>query len=231
MKKIHRVFVTGTNTEVGKTVITRAIAGALIAEGLVVKTVKPVESGAQERMGDLVPTDARALARVCNMEDRLDEVCAYKFKEPVSPHLAARLASREIKAEPIFDLLRRAEEDADVVLAEGAGGLLVPLADDLLYGDLIAKSGYRLLIVAPNVLGTINATLLTIEAARRRGIKVAGVILNGNPKDELDNLESIERFGKVKVLGVFPKAKLLDDATLANLAKESLDLSSMMIKP
>ena len=133
-----------------------------------------------------------------------------------------------IEEEPILSLLARRREEADVVVAEGAGGLLVPLSDDLLYADLVARSGYRVIIVSPNVLGTINVTLLTVEAARRRDIDVAGVILNRTPPTALGNAEAIARHGQVPVLGEFPDAEGADDHQLAELARATIDIDMLL---
>ncbi len=221
------IFITGTNTEVGKTVIGRAIISALARRQIHVAAFKPVESGAERRGEQLVPLDAEALNRATGQPADLSEVCAFAFKDPVSPHLAAARAGQAIETKPIMDLFGRARARAQFVSAEGAGGLLVPLSDHLTYADLIAQLGLPLVIVAPNVLGTINATLLTIEAARHRGIEVAGVILNRTPPEELGNAEAITQHGRVPILGQFPDVRL-DDELLARQAEESLDLDKLI---
>lgn len=223
-----RVFVGGTDTEVGKTAVARGIVRALVRRGERVAVAKPVESGAALADGEPVPTDALALLGAARSSAPLGEVCAFSFPDPVSPHLAAARVGARIDEGAILELLRRCERDAAVVIAEGAGGLLVPLADDLLYADVIARSGYRLVVVAPNVLGTINATLLTIEAARARGIDVAGVILNRTPPAELGNAEAIARHGRVKILGQLPTCDAPDDDdALADLAERYVDLEAL----
>ncbi len=105
---------------------------------------------------------------------------------------------------------------------------MVPLSDSLLYADLIAQLNFGLIIVAPNVLGTINATLLTIEAARSRGIEVLGVVLNQTPESDFGNADAIAHFGKVPIIGEFPTVVLNDDL-LADTAEQRLDLDTLLV--
>ncbi len=221
------LFVTGTGTGVGKTVVTRAITRCLVNSGRRVMAVKPVESGVPRKDGMPAPVDVRALMAACKSRAPMDAHCAYLLTAPVSPHLAAGQDGVVIEEQPILDLLHRARQNADIVIAEGAGGLLVPLSDQLLYADVIARTGFALLIVAPDALGSINGTLLTIEAARARAIPVAGVVLNRGPAAELGNRHAIETIGKVPVLGVLPHCPL-DDEELAQAAANHLDLRQML---
>ncbi|MCP4198551.1 MAG: dethiobiotin synthase, partial [Proteobacteria bacterium] len=150
---VKAIFVTGTDTEVGKTVVTRALVRALVNRGLAARAVKPVESGAPAVNGQLLPKDALALKRAANRDGDVKDIYAYAFSDPVSPQLAAQRVGEEIEIAPVLALLDAEEQGADLVVAEGAGGLLTPLSDDLLYGDLVAKAGLELVIVSPNVLG------------------------------------------------------------------------------
>ena len=213
-------FITGTNTGVGKTVITRALARALSKRGRRVAALKPEESGA-----DPTPLDAVALARAARMSSDLGENIRFTFRDPVSPHLAALREGQTIRREEILSFVAAWEARGDLLLVEGAGGLLVPLANTWTYGDLVPDTGLRLIIVAPNVLGAINVTLLTLEAARHRHIDVAGVILNGTPSSDFGNASAISRIGAVPVLGEFPTAeRWTDDEELAALATATLQL-------
>jgi dethiobiotin synthetase len=216
---VRGLFVTGTDTGVGKTVVTRALVRALVNRGLHVVALKPVGEG---------PTDAEALAKAAGRGHRVGEICRYQLKSPVSPHLAARRDGVEIEKEAILALVRYWIRRADLVIAEGAGGLLVPLSDNLNFADLVQAASLGLVIVAPNVLGTINATLLTVEAARRRGIPIAGVVLDRTPSGDLGNAEAIARHGEVPVLGELPTVDRDDDETLAKIAGETLDLDRLL---
>jgi dethiobiotin synthetase len=218
------VFITGTGTDVGKTVVTRALARALSRRGLKIAAVKPVESGIARRPGEKHPTDAAALRAAAGSIVSDDDICAYLLDDPVSPHLAAARQGVRIDPARIGAMLERASTAHDLVLAEASGGLLVPLSGELLYADLIAKVGLPLVVVAPNALGAINATLLTLEAARSRGIEVLGVVLSGSPKAELGNAEAIGRFGRTRLLGLLPTVVPPDDERLADAAEAHLDL-------
>ncbi len=222
------IFITGTDTDVGKTVITRAVVRALANRGLTVRAVKPVESGAEAVNGQLLPKDALAIMRACRRERDVKDIYAYAFPDPVSPHLAAKRVGKKIELEPIMALIDVEEQGADVIVAEGAGGLLAPLSDDLLYADLVAKAGLELVIVSPNVLGTINHTLLTIEAAKSRDIPIIGVILNRTPKSDFGNAQAIANHGQVQILGEFPTTDIEDDNHLAQLAEQHIALNHMI---
>ncbi len=222
------IFVTGTDTEVGKTIVTRALVRAFVNTGMRVAALKPVESGAPEIDGRLVPEDASALIRAARSGHDVKDVCAYSFPDPVSPHLAAARVGETIEQDRVLEILKRHRNDSDLIVAEGAGGLMVPLSSTLLYADLIAATGYSLLLVSPNVLGTINATLLTLEAARSRGIEIAGVVLNRTPTAELGNADAISHHGKVRVLGEFPTVDSANDDELADAARRTLDLDFIL---
>lgn len=218
------VFVTGTGTGVGKTAVARGIARALARAGVKVAALKPVESGAPEAGAPC--SDAEALRRASGW-GTLEEVRAYGLAAPVSPHLAAAREGIRIDPDRLDALLRRAEAGAGLVLAEGAGGLLVPLTDELLYADFIASTGYRVVVVARDALGAIHATLAALEAARAHGVGVIGVILNGTPEADFDNAGAIARFGRVPILGRFPTVDPPTDDALADAAEAHLDLDAI----
>ena len=171
------LFVTGTDTGVGKTYVAALIAADLVRQGIRVGVYKPVESGVAEPSNG---SDSERLWSAAGKPGTLNQVCPQRFRAPVAPHLAARLENREIDS----DLLRRGIDDwrqcSELVLVEGAGGLMSPLGDDEYVADLARDLGYPLLVVAPNVLGTINQTLQTLITAENvhGGLSVAGVILN-----------------------------------------------------
>lgn len=222
------IFVTGTDTGVGKTIVTRALVRVLVDTGMRVAALKPVESGAPEIDGRLVPDDASALIRAARSGHDVSDVCAYSFPDPVSPHLAAARVGVTIEKDHILEILKRHRNDFDLIVAEGAGGLMVPLSRTLLYADLIAATGFVTLLVSPNVLGSINATLLTLEAARSRGIEIAGVVLNRTPPAQLGNADAISHHGQVRVLGEFPTVDSASDDELADAARRTLDLDSIL---
>jgi dethiobiotin synthetase len=198
------VFVTGTDTGVGKSVLSAALIAAMTAAGESVRAYKPVVTGLDEPphvgAGKPWPPDHELLASVAGMA--AEEVSPLRFGPAVSPHLAAKLAG--VRIDPA-ELLARAgvSSGKDVLVVEGVGGLLVPLADDYTVCDLAAAVGLPVVIAARPGLGTINHTLLTLRVARSAGLRVCAVVLTPWPAQptvlERSNRETIERLGEVKV--------------------------------
>jgi dethiobiotin synthetase len=193
------VFVTGTSTEVGKTVVAAALARTLAAEGKSIAVFKPAVTGLDEE-GE---TDHALLRRASDSSQSDEEIAPYRYGPPASPHLAAALAGEEIEPERLRQSAREAAASADAIVCEGVGGLLVPLSAAYLVRDLAVDLGYPLVVVASPGLGTINHTLLTLESARTAGLEVAAVVLNPWPEDpteiEFDNRETIAELGRVHV--------------------------------
>lgn len=182
------VFVTGTGTGVGKSVVAAALSAALVADGVTVHAAKPVLSGLAEYDGGW-PHDHELLASITGQDP--DDVAHHQFGPAVSPHLAARESGTHLTPAGLAAGVPR--EAGTVTVVEGAGGLLVPLNDhDQTMADLAAEIGFPLIVAAPPGLGTINHTMLTLEAARHRQLPVAGVVLSPWPRHptdiELDNL-------------------------------------------
>jgi len=203
------LFVTGTGTEVGKTVVAAAIARTLAAEGKRVAVFKPAVTGLEEE-GE---TDHAMLRRASGSSQSDAEIAPYRYDPPASPHLAAALAGEEIDPERLRQAAHDAAEGADAIVCEGVGGLLVPLSPTYLVRDLIADLAYPLVIVAGPGLGTINHTLLTIESARTASLDVAAVVLNPWPEEpteiERSNHETIAALGDVPAL-TLPRLALSD---------------------
>jgi dethiobiotin synthetase len=168
-----RYGITGTDTGVGKTVVACALIAALRDRGLSVAGMKPVETGF-----DVEPPDARQLWDAAGRMDALDDVCPERFHEPLAPYLAARRAGRTISI-PALDTARsRLESGRDALVVEGAGGLLVMIADGMAFDTLFRRWDLDCIVVAANRLGAINHTLLTVRAARAAGLRVPAVVLN-----------------------------------------------------
>jgi dethiobiotin synthetase len=200
------IFVTGTGTEVGKTYVAAAIAAQLSAEGRRVAVFKPAVTGLDEE-GE---ADHELLRRAAGSAQSDEEIAPYRYPPPMSPHLAAELAGEEISRERLLETARAAAESADALVAEGVGGLLVPLAGDYLVRDLAVDLALPLVVAASPGLGTINHTLLTVEAARAAGLEVAAVVLTPWPEQpspiELSNRETIAALGEVEVEALPPLA-------------------------
>jgi len=197
------LFVTGTGTEVGKTVVAAAVARAAVAAGRRVAVFKPAVSGLDDYARSGEEPDHEVLRRAAGSAQAADEVAPYRYGPPVSPHLGAELTGEEIDPAALRDAAARAADGADLLVCEGVGGFLVPLTLGYLVRDLARDLGYPLVIAAAPGLGTINHTLLTIEAGRAVGLEVAAVVLTPWPAEPSDversNREAIERLGDARV--------------------------------
>ena len=204
---IPGLFITGTDTDVGKTYVGTLIARALKNAGYRVGVYKPAASGCRREGNRLVSDDAMSLWRAAGEPGEFEKVCPQCFLAPLAPHLAARAEGKEIDKKLLRDGLDYWRTRSDIVLVEGAGGLLSPLGDNDYVADLAHDFGLPLIVVARNSLGTINHTLLTIHAAKtlHGGLKVAGIILNhpapsGNDSSVDSNRQEIEIRTSVPVL-------------------------------
>lgn len=196
------VFVTGTGTEVGKTVVAAVIARSAAAGGARVAVFKPAVSGLEEA-GE---PDHSLLRRAAGSAQTDDEIAPYRYGPPVSPHLGAELAGERIEPARLLEAARRAAGGADALVAEGVGGLLVPLTLGYLVRDFARELGLPVVIAAAPGLGTINHTLLTVEAARATGLAVAGIVMTPWPDDptamESSNRATVEQLAGVSVSGL-----------------------------
>jgi dethiobiotin synthetase len=175
------LFITGTGTGVGKTYVGALIARALRSGGKRVGVYKPVASGCEVRDRKLFSPDAVALWDAAGRPGTLEQVCPQLFAAPLAPHLAARAEGRKVDTKLLRDGLESWLTTSDIVVVEGAGGLMSPISDEDYNADLAAEFGFPLLIVSANELGTINHTLLTLIAASSysdKGLTTAGVVLN-----------------------------------------------------
>jgi dethiobiotin synthetase len=182
------LFITGTGTGVGKTYVAALIARSLVGAGKRVGVYKPVASGCELRNGKLYSPDAAALWEAAGKPGSLDQVCPQMFSAPLAPHLAARAEGRRVDAALLSTGLEFWQSTSDIVLIEGAGGLMSPISDDDYNADLAKEFGYPLVVVAANQLGTINATLQTLITAKTYcgDLAVAGVVLN-SPSSAVDD--------------------------------------------
>ena len=215
------LLVTGTDTNVGKTFVACALVHALRARRRRVTVMKPVETGVR----DDVPEDAAALQAAAADLAPLDEVCPVRLRAPLAPSVAARLEGRTLDPDMLVRQVARRAADADVLVVEGAGGLLVPIAGAFTFADLARRAALPLLVVAANRLGTVNHTALTARVAEAAGLRVLGFVLS-QPQPHADpsaasNAEEIVALTGLRCLGVLPHlaaptlaAPLLDLACL-----------------
>jgi len=210
-------FVTGTGTGVGKTVVAAAIANAAAAAGRSVAVFKPAVSGLDEA-GE---PDHELLRRAARSAQADDEIAPYRYGPPVSPHLAAELAGEPIDPGRLRAAASAAAGGAEMLVVEGVGGLMVPLTPDYLVRNLAAELALPVVVAASPGLGTINHTLLSLEAAWAAELEVAAVVLTPWPHDpeamHRSNREAIESLGGVEVL-VLPPLALDDPASWPALA-------------
>jgi len=211
---IPGLFITGTDTSVGKTLVTGAIASLLVHQKQCVAVAKPIATGCVHRREGLVSEDAEWLAHCAQTRHPLDLVCPQRYAEPLAPAVAADRANVPVDHAAIGRAIRIMSEGADVMLVEGIGGIMVPIDPQHTVLDLVRWLQIPALVVARAGLGTINHTLMTIAALRQANIKVAGVVINRYPTDtppsaEETNPRAIERWGKTKVLCLVPECPTL----------------------
>ena len=174
----HGIFVTGTDTGVGKTRVATALLRAFARRGLRAVGMKPVAAGCERIDGALVSEDVAALAAASNVNLPVDLINPYRFQPAIAPHLAAELAGERISLEQIRDAYVALAAGADRVVVEGAGGFLVPLNEREDFGDLARILELPVLLVVGMRLGCLNHALLTAEAVQRRGLQFTGWVAN-----------------------------------------------------
>ena len=174
------LFVTGTDTEVGKTYVASLIVKSLVAQGHRVGVYKPVASDCVHDGSQLVAEDALVLWNAAGNPLSMEDVCPQRFRAPISPHLSAKSEGKQIDPDLLRNGISVWADQCDIVVVEGAGGLMSPLTDDEFVADLAFEFGYPLVLVTANVLGAINQTMQTLITAAcfRDGLEVAGIVLN-----------------------------------------------------
>ena len=205
-QRIPGLFITGTDTGVGKTYVTAMIARELAADGCKVGVYKPAASGCCRVNGVLVSDDAVALWNAAGRPGDLDRVCPQCFEAPLAPHLAALAEGRRLDAVELRQGLEYWRERSEIILVEGAGGLMSPLGEDEYVADLAEEFGFPLVVVARNVLGTINQTLQTLITASvfREGLPIAGVVLNHTTIPSADDASLSQNRGELAARCVPP---------------------------
>ena len=227
-----QLFVTGTDTDVGKTVVTAGLAAVMQSLGYKSGVYKPFQSGAEEKNGFLISPD---LSYVKKLDFYIETLCTYLLKAPTAPYIAAELENVNINLSAVAREYQSLKQTCDVVLVEGAGGLLVPVTKDALMIDAAKMLDLPLLIVARPNLGTINHTLLTINQAKIAGLDIAGVVINRYPQDTDDIAiktapRLIEEYTDVNILGIVPDIGDLDSTkpcTIINVFINSVDIEKI----
>ena len=212
------VFITGTDTEIGKTWTTQAVMYALKSRGLSVSGMKPVASGGTEADGSLKNDDALLIQAQCSTEQPYDWVNPFVFAEPVAPHIAAQNTGINIDITLITRAYNNMADRSDFVVVEGVGGWRVPLSDRLSTVDMVRALNLPVLLVIGLRLGCINHALLTAECIRDDGIRLSGLVLNGVDAGYAhpdQTLRTLVRSINAPLLGFFPHMEACDIAILA----------------
>jgi dethiobiotin synthetase len=201
-------FITGTDTEIGKTLTTGLLAKYFLEEGIDVFPYKPVQSGAIIKNDRLVAPDTEYYEKLTKRTFGKD-ANTYVLETASSPHLAASIDGVSIELKPILEQVKKLRNAHDLILVEGAGGLIVPLNEEATILDLIDQVALPVILVGRAGLGTINHTVLSVMALKQRNINIAGIVLNQTSPNEMqeierDNKSMIETLTKVPVIGMLP---------------------------
>jgi len=231
---IPGLFITGTDTGIGKTVVAGAIANWFYRRAFRTGVCKPMATGCPMRREGLVSEDAEFLAACANSPHPLDVICPQRFSEPLAPAIASERSKIPIEWDAINTDLQFMARESDVMIVEGIGGAMVPLDPVHTVLDLARWLNLPAVVVARPILGTINHTLLTLSALRGAGIKIAGIVVNRFPTDlagiaEETNPRAIEKWGKVPLLCIVPDEVIVGENLPAGIvnAIEQVDWSQL----
>ena len=218
------LFVSGTDTGVGKTTFSIGLVAALSARGLRVAAMKPCETGDGDDADRLRAATGSALDRALSNP--------YRFPLPAAPEVAARRAHAHIDLRRVVAAYRALAADADWTIVEGAGGLLVPLTPRHTVADLIARLALPLVLVARTRLGTINHTLMSAEIARARGLRLVGVVFSRTERragpEERETIDTIVRHGKLRSFGVLPFLRTRTPRALHAALQQNVELDALL---
>ncbi len=235
------IFVTATDTGVGKTLAAAAIIRALKGQGIKVGAMKPIETGCIRRDGILVPSDGKFLKEISGMDDPLDLITPVRFESPLAPHIASQREGIAVELGKIFDAYRVLSSKYDFMVVEGIGGVLVPLAGKktgnvphtYFVVDLIKDLKLPAVVVTRPALGTINHTLLTVSHLLNEGVDVAGIIISFSAPAERTiaeetNLQALKELCPVPIIGVIPGLKDTSLEAIEADAAGCIDLEALI---
>jgi dethiobiotin synthetase len=228
------IFITGTDTGVGKTLVAAGLAAVLQEKGIDVGVMKPAESGCRRENGLLIAEDALFLRKMSGSQDEVKLVNPYPLEHPLAPALAAEIEGVEIRLEVIREAYLTLASRHDLVLVEGAGGMLVPLTSGRLMIDLAKElGGLPILIVTRMILGTLNHTLLSLYYARKEGMDVLGVVMNHlSPQQGLAeslNPQAMRQWGQAPFLGSLPFLPNTNKESIVKAVKTALNVEPVML--
>lgn len=211
------IFIVGTDTDIGKTVITAGLMYVLRSKGYNAVYFKAALSGALEIDNELIPGDTKLVSDVSKLEEPYENITPYVYRTGVSPHLAARLENNPMDLDIVREKYAYLKEKYDFIITEGSGGIVCPLIDDergvYTIGNLIKDLNMSVIIVASAGLGTINHTMLTAKYIENLGIKIKGIIINKYEKSLFydDNIEMIEKITKLPIIAKLENIKDMND--------------------
>ncbi len=226
------LFITGTDTGVGKTVVSGIIISLLKTTGYSVGAMKPIETGCLKRDDILIPSDGFFLKNVSHMDESVNHVTPVALEKPLAPMVAAEIDGIDIDLQRIWKIFNKLKERYDVIVVEGVGGIMVPLKRDYFVLDMARDFGFPVIVVSRPTLGTINHTLLTVNYALEHGLDVRGVIINYSGPSQGDIAEEtnpgvISELSPVPLLGVVPCIDRFDDESLQRTALKYLDVDAI----
>jgi dethiobiotin synthetase len=220
------IFITGTDTGVGKTFFTSGLARWLKTYGCSVGVMKPAETGCVVRDGALYPEDAWRLKEASQCAETIESICPYRLAEPLAPSIAAERAGVKIEVDHLLGVLAEIKGAHGITLVEGAGGLMVPLVPSYTFADFARVAKLPVIVVASNKLGVVNHLLLSLEHASCKGLTLLGYVLNKLTRESSlaaqTNREVLLGLTGVPCLGELPFCE--PDADLADLFETELDL-------
>lgn len=234
-------FVTGTDTGVGKTIVSAAILRSFLKKGLKVGAMKPIETGCLNKDGILLPSDGMFLRDMAEMSDSLEVVTPVKFENPLSPLVASRIEEVEVDLDRIFRSFEALKKKYDYLIVEGVGGLLVPITKEhkkkgervYYIRDLIKDMELEVIIVTRPTLGTINHTLLTVEGLKNKKIPIKGFIINYSSLDKNDIAEKtnpgiLEELLDIPLIGILPYLSELNKDRIGETAIKSFNIELLI---
>jgi dethiobiotin synthetase len=223
------IFITGTDTGVGKTFVAVGLIKAMKREGLDVCPMKPVETGCRVKNGEPIPSDSIKLWNASGIKEPLHMINPYKLKNPLAPSVAAEMEGVRIDRNKIIRTYKKLSKKYEIAIVEGAGGIMVPVFRKYLFLDLVKDLHLPVIIVSRPGLGTINHTLLTIDAAKNRGLDILGVIYNYADRTKIGLPEKtnpgvIKKLGGVPILGIVPYSENPDSQRARRTFDQIADL-------
>ena len=212
------IFITGTDTEIGKTVVAGGLAAALRAAGVNVGVMKPIASGGVEHKGRIVSEDAIFLKCAAQVDDPLDLINPICLRHPLAPSVAAEIEGISIDFRQVDEAFAELRQRHEFIVVEGVGGIAVPICEDMFVADIAQRFQLPLIVVARPNLGTINHTALTVAFARSYNLELRGIVLNALHEEskglaEETNPKELERLTHLPILGTVPFDERLQDDT------------------